>query len=78
MPNRLPFCVRSYDNFCYVFRWALELMRLDSVLWFLATRLQEDGPEKMLAGTNGAEDLSVFDRLEADLKIQRISNTEEK
>jgi len=53
-------------------------MRLDSVLWFLATRLQEYGPEKMLAGTNGAEDLSVFDRLEADFKIQRISNTEEK
>jgi len=41
-------------------------MRLDSVLWFLATRLQEYGPEKMLAGTNGAEDLSGFDRLEAD------------
>ena len=36
------------------------------------------GAEKMLAGTNGAEDLSVFDRLEADFKFQRISNTEEK
>ena len=32
----------------------------------------------MLAGTNGAEDLSVFDRLDADFKIQWNSNTEEK
>jgi len=53
-------------------------MRLNSVLWFLATRLQGYGPEKMLAGTNGAEDLSVFDRLDADFKNSRISNTEEK
>jgi len=53
-------------------------MRLNSMLWFLATRLQEYGPEKMLAGTNGTEDLSVFDRLEADFTIQLISNTEEK
>jgi len=31
----------------------------------------------MLAGTNGAEDLSVFDRLDADFKFLKISNTEE-
>jgi hypothetical protein len=62
IPNRLTFCVRSYDNFCQEFGWSKKLMRLDSVLWFLATRLQEFEAEKMLAGTNGAEDLSVFDR----------------
>src|SRR3954468_4773660 len=47
-------------------------MRVVSVLWFLATRLQWMRPEKMLAGTNGTEDLSVFDRLEADFKFQMI------
>jgi hypothetical protein len=32
----------------------------------------------MRLARNGAEDLSVFDRLEADFKFQLISNTEEK